>query len=117
MVVEHRLKAIERAIVPSHKIKLWIIRDSYNSTKEDPEGKKRVGAKIEAIKQGKIKNRDGTFYHPGDTFFIIARIFTDKNPNKEPDEKESSKPEIEQRIKALKKRKADLEAKIKEKEK
>lgn len=129
MTLKHRVKRIERAIIPRPKARLWIVRDSYNGDRADPDGKKRMAAKIEAIKDGKVKNQDGTFYQEGDIFFIISRIFTDERPDELggftplkpliekpvllPPEEES----IEQRIEVLKKRKEELEQKIKEREK
>jgi len=103
MSIKERLKKIEKEIVPRPKHKLWIVNESYKGNeKDDPEGKKRLDKKIQDIRDSKVKNKDGTYYQEGDTFFIIDRIFTDKRP-------------IKVRIDELKKKKAELEAMIKEK--
>lgn len=122
--LKHRVKKIEKAIVPRQITKLWIVRESYGLDKSDIEGKKKVEKKIKAIKEGKVKHKDGSYYNKGDSFFIISRIFTDINPNKEGGESRGvnspvEKPvaeSIDEKIERLKKERADLECQIKEKE-
>jgi len=82
MRLKHRVKKIEKMIVPRHKVKLWIMRDSYNEDEKNPKGKQRVEKKIQKIKEGKIKHKNGTSYNEGDTFMILSRIFLPAKPDK-----------------------------------
>lgn len=105
MDLKHRVKKIERSLIPpSEKAKLWVITGTYNRDQNDPKGRAEEESKIKAIKEGKTEHKDGGYYQKGDRFILIARIFTPINPNG-PDE-----------IEALKKRKAELKRKIKERE-
>lgn len=124
--LKHRVKKIEKAIVPTKKHKVWIVRCAWDGDKGDSTAKEKAEKTIKAIKDGKTKHSTGEYYQEGDVFFILNVIFTDQRPDENakyklgekvgPKKNEPNEAEIKQRIKVLKKKKQDLERKIKEKE-
>jgi len=108
MSLKLRVKKAEREIIPRQKNKLWVI---------NPEDKEEeVDEKIKVITEGKTRHKDGTFYRPGDPIFIISRHFLPNLEGKKRLKESQEDKAIMKRIKALKKKKAELEKRLKEKE-
>ena len=107
MSLKHRVKQIEKTIVPRQEARVWIIDDPYCGKKNDLDGKQRVENKIQEIKDGKKKNRDGDFHREGDTFTILSRIFS-------PRASEETKAD-EAKIAELQKEKVSLQKQLREK--
>ena len=147
MTLKHRLKRIEDRIKPTKPgFKMWLVRTNYGVKDfkryrpdmepvfeglniEKMDDREKADIAIQAIKDGKVKHKDGTYYQEGDSFMLLSVIFTPKNlediDEREPvynfdfgkndtTEEDDRKASVESRIEALKQRKKDLELKIAE---
>jgi len=97
LTLKHRVKKIEKAIVPSRERgKLWMVSEDFQPGKDNNSAANQK--RIKEIKAGKIEHKNGGFWQRGDSIFIIARCFIPELP----DDKLKGKAK-EERIKALKK--------------